>query len=174
MTTLPPRDRTAVSVMLDAGLRASEACALRWRDIDLGGGLLRVQDGKGHRPRVVPLTRAHAAALARDRHPAATPADPVIHHLADHTRPIRRCRLMQIVNAIGPALGRHVHPHMLRHTYACQLLRAGLSLVDIQQCLGHSNVSTTAIYLHVEPMDLAARLRRALGDAQATALTLEV
>jgi site-specific recombinase XerD len=61
---------------------------------------------------------------------------------------------------------------MLRHQYACDALRAGLSLLDVQILLGHSDLRTTSIYLHVRPDDLAARVRRLLAPSPQVSLSL--
>ena len=95
-------------------------------------------------------------------------AHPVIHHTTTPDKPITRQRLAQIVSEIGRHIGVHMWPHMLRHTYACESLRLGLSIYDVMHLLGHRSLNTTVVYLHVQPDELADRVRHA-RDAQLAA-----
>lgn len=168
MTDTTARDRTALTLMLDAGLRAAETCALLWEDIDLPQALLRVH-GKGARDRIVPVTYEVMHRLRADR----GPADQLVWHT--RRRPpsgITTRALHNIVVRAGDDLGFHLHCHMLRHTYATDLMRASVNLRDIQSLLGHASLATTAIYTHVEPTELAARLRRALANPPQLTLRL--
>lgn len=143
--------------MLDAGLRVAEACALLWDDVDMRAGQIRVRQGKGDRDRVVPVTWDMLRALGNDRGPGDFVLYPTRSPL------LRTCprTVQKALQRIGVNLGIILHPHRLRHTYACELLRAGVGIYDLSLLLGHSDVSTTAIYLHVQPDDLAARVRAA-------------
>ena len=148
-------ERAAVLLMLDAGLRAGEVCALRWDALDLGrlrldvvateyrGGTHSPKSGK---PRTVPITRRLAAALTALRKlgsvpwafPSATRPGPRPYDtLAEQVR--RLCDRAGV-----PRLGCHA----LRHTYATESLRAGLDLRTLQHRLGHADIATTAAYLH--------------------------
>jgi len=119
---------------------------------------------------VVPVTHDVATLLAQ---PAAAESPWVLPNLNDPSRPISRRYLHKLVTAWGDACGVALWPHCLRHTYACDLIAAGLSLVDLQQLLGHASVATTAIYLHVRPDALGDRLRSVLsGHGTATQLRL--
>lgn len=142
--------------MLDAGLRCAEACALRWTDVDAPLAMIHVTRGKGARDRVIPVTWPVMRGLLDDR----GPTDYVLWSLRGGHRPIVPRTLHKAIQRIGLLIGYHLHPHMLRHTYATELLRAGLSIRDVQVLLGHARLGTTEIYTHVEPADLAERLRR--------------
>jgi len=186
---MTPRDRTAITVMLDAGLRASEACALTWDDIDDVAATIRVRNGKGGKGRVVPVHPATVAQLLRDRplrplplpglgrpggpSDAPQPA-PVIYRAATPDKPITRSMLHRIVRAAGEAIGVHCWPHMLRHTYACHCLRLGLSVYDLMHLLGHDRLETTVIYLHLQPDELAERVRAAFGGQLAANMRLSL
>jgi len=165
------RDRTALALLLDAGLRASEACALTRANVHPPpASYLRVDNGKGGKDRVVPVTHEVATLLAAPVNVSSPWALPNTYH---PERPLGRRHLYNLVAAWGEACGFALWPHCLRHTYACDLIAAGLSLVDLQQLLGHASVATTAIYLHVRPDALGDRLRSVLsGHGTATQLRL--
>jgi integrase/recombinase XerD len=155
--------------MLEAGLRVSEACSLAWRDVDLLAPVIMVRRGKGGKDRCVPITHALARAIAAERTVSpwvlARPRDPAAH--------ITRATLGQACRRLGHRLGVRLWPHVFRHTYASNCLRAGLSIEDLRRLLGHSNLATTAIYLHVREDDLAARVRAAL-EPRPSQLALEL
>lgn len=147
--------------MLDAGLRAGETVALLWEDLDVAQALIEVRRGKGARDRIIPLTYATMAALrAADRHSS--------HHLVynktDRISPVSTRALNYLAAQLSRDLACHIHPHKLRHTYATECLRAGLTPADVQRLCGHANISTTSIYLHVAPDELASRVRRLLAS----------
>ena len=169
MTTLAPRDETLVLLMLDCGLRVAEAVSLPWSCLDPSGPWLTVLRGKGGRDRVVPVALHTWRRLQALRQPGPwlcpSSLDP-----ARHIMP-RRARV--VVGRLGSLVGIHLHPHMLRHTYAVTLLRAGVPLVDISMALGHSDLATTAIYLRVEPAEAGARIRAALAPATQLELVMD-
>jgi len=145
--------------MLDAGLRSQEACFLPWDQVDRAAGLIRVH-GKGAFDRVVPVTFPVIRQLEIDRGPGPW----LVPNSRDPQAHISTSRIRQILRALGDELDMHLHPHKLRHTYATTLLNVGMNLRDVQLLMGHANLSTTAIYLHVDPRDLAARLRLRLAS----------
>ncbi len=154
---LARRDRALLELLYASGLRVGELVGLDWGDIDLEGRVLRVF-GKGGRERMVPFGRPAAAELGRwlegwhgVRHGAAEDArEPVfLNHrggrLSD--RSVRRILDRYVQRA---ALAAGVHPHTLRHTFATHLLEGGADLRAIQELLGHSSLSTTQKYTHLE------------------------
>jgi integrase/recombinase XerC len=149
------RDRAILELLYAAGLRVSELVGLDWPDVDLPARVLRVM-GKGSKERMVPFGRPAAAALRawldvwdtlRD---ASEEGQPVFltakgKRLGD--RQVRRVidRWVDVA-----AVARGVHPHTLRHTFATHLLEGGADLRAIQELLGHSSLSTTQKYTHLE------------------------
>jgi integrase/recombinase XerC len=145
------RDLCIVLLLGEAGLRRTEAASLRWSDIDFGTGYLRVT-GKGGEERAIPLSPALSAALweylharlpVRDRHERVIPLSPA--RLSDWVA--RYCRWAGIPGRVSA--------HALRHTFATRLLAQGANLRQIQEALGHLEVSTTMRYARVMPGDLA-------------------
>jgi site-specific recombinase XerD len=147
------RNRALVELVYSAGLRASEAVGLDLADVDFDREQLHVR-GKGGKERIVPLGEEAAHLLARYLHEA---------------RPqlVRGAENAVFVSARGKRLDtstlRRVfaHPHRLRHAFATHLLEGGADLRTIQELLGHSSLSTTQLYSHVD----GSRLRRVYDRA---------
>ena len=140
------RNRALVELVYSAGLRSAEAVGLA--DVDFEQELVHVR-GKGGRERVVPLGEEAAAWLARYLHEAR----PQLARGANDALflSVRGRRLdTSTLRRLAP------HPHRLRHAFATHLLEGGADLRTIQELLGHSSLSTTQVYSHVD----ARRLRR--------------
>jgi integrase/recombinase XerC len=158
------RDRAILELLYAAGLRVSELVGLDWTDLDLSARMVRVM-GKGSKERMVPFGRPAAEAL---RHwlaqwetvrAAGGEGQPIFLNkrgtrLSD--RDVRRV-IDKWVDAAAVARG--VHPHTLRHTFATHLLEGGADLRAIQELLGHSSLSTTQKYTHLEVDRLLAVYR---------------
>ena len=158
------RDTAMLEVLYGAGLRVSELVGLPLAALDLRGGLLRVL-GKGRKERLVPIGEPAVAALQRflaDARPAllggrvdSSFAVFITRRGAAMTRQNFFVRLRLLARRAGIPSDR-VSPHVLRHAFATDLLRGGADLRSIQAMLGHSDLSTTEIYTHVD----RSRLRR--------------
>jgi len=161
-TPLGLRDAAMLELLYASGLRASELCALKIGDFNVFLGVVRVF-GKGSKERVVPVGKPACDAIGeylREVRPALAgdkgkTGD--ILFLSRSGKPLERVALWQIVlrNARKCGLLREVSPHTLRHCFATHLLGGGADLRVVQELLGHSDVSTTQIYTHVD----ADRLR---------------
>jgi len=146
------RDRALLELLYGSGLRASEACTLRVRDVDRGRRQIRVT-GKGDKQRMVPL--GGAAEQALDRYLArGRPA--LDRGLADRLFLSVRGRPLQpsdVRRTLERSLTRQGlasrSPHALRHSFATHLLEGGADLLSIQEMLGHASVATTQVYTHV-------------------------
>jgi len=144
--------RAAISVAYGAGLRASEVIALKVSDIDSARMVLRIEDGKGHKDRLAKLSPKLLGEL-RTWYQAAKPRVflfPSRMNAFDHISPRQFARACQSA-AIAAELGKSVHPHMLRHSFATHLLDSGVDIRVIQIMLGHRKLETTAIYARVSP-----------------------
>lgn len=157
-STLARRDRALLELFYSAGLRLAELATLDIDGIDLDDGLARVA-GKGRRTRFAPIGGPARAAL-RDWL-AARPrwADANEHALFVSARGGRlsrraiQARVAHWARRLG--LPHHVHPHMLRHSFATHLLESGGDLRAVQELLGHASISTTQVYTHLEFSRLA-------------------
>jgi len=143
------RNRALVELVYSAGLRSAEAVALDLGDVDFDQELVHVRSGKGGKDRVVPLGEEAAEWVAR--------------YLRDARPELARgaCDAL-FISARGKRLDTSTlrrlipHPHRLRHAFATHLLEGGADLRTIQELLGHSSLSTTQMYSHVD----ARRLRK--------------
>jgi site-specific recombinase XerD len=146
--TLGLRNRALVELVYSAGLRSQEAVDLDLADVDFEQELVHVR-GKGGKERVVPLGEEAAFLLAAyllDARPqlARGAADALF--LSARGRRLDTSTLRRLLP----------HPHRLRHAFATHLLEGGADLRTIQELLGHSSLSTTQMYSHVD----ARRLRK--------------
>ena len=152
-----PKYLALLMTLYGTGLRISEAFALQVGDIDSQRMLIHVRDGKGHKARMVKLS-GQLLAVLREYWRKAQPRTWLFPQRGDATRPMDGGSGHRIVQRFARAAGitRSVGPHTLRHSYATHLLDAGTDLRTIQVLLGHRNIKTTAIYLHVSQAKLAA------------------
>jgi len=149
------RDRALLELFYSSGLRLSELCALRWRDLDLADGLVTVL-GKGSKQRSVPVGSHARTALAawKDQQKAATDA-PVFPGRAGQPISPRAVQLRLRLLAQRQGLFKRVHPHLLRHSFASHVLESSGDLRGVQELLGHADIATTQIYTHLDFQHLA-------------------
>ncbi len=149
------RDRAILELFYSSGLRLSELCALRWRDLDLADGLVTVL-GKGSKQRSVPVG-SHARKALEDwrRESQGQPDAPVFPGRGGATITPRavQIRLQRLAQRQG--LFKRVHPHLLRHSFASHVLESSGDLRGVQELLGHADIATTQIYTHLDYQHLA-------------------
>lgn len=132
-----------------SGLRISEVLALRAKDIDLDAGTVRVQHGKGDRYRVVGIDPGAAAIvlawIERRRALGIPNSRPLICTLDGGQ--VRQDYVRHLLPRLArkARIAKRVHAHGLRHAYALELDREGLSLAGIRDLLGHAAASTTSV-----------------------------
>jgi len=159
------RNRLLIRLMLDTGLRLSEAINLRWVDLDLHIGRLMVRSGKGGVDRTVWVGTEGLASLCRWRERQAslpgTPDPPafIFTTLAGKRVSGRYVHAMLGRYARKAGIAKHVHPHMLRHTFATDLLRSARNIKVVQRALGHAYLSTTEIYTHLVDQDVEEAMK---------------
>jgi site-specific recombinase XerD len=144
---IPLRNRALVELVYSAGLRSAEAVGLDLGDVDFEQELVHVSQAKGGKERVVPLGEEAALWLARylrEARPTLAKGANDAFFLSARGRRLDTSTLRRIVP----------HPHRLRHAFATHLLAGGADLRTIQELLGHSSLSTTQVYSHVDPRHL--------------------
>jgi integrase/recombinase XerC len=149
------RDRAMLELFYSSGLRLSELCGLSWRDLDLLDGLVTVL-GKGAKQRSVPLGSHARHALAQWRASTGAGNDaPVFPGRGGGPISQRAVQLRIGVLAQRQGLFKHVHPHLLRHSFASHILESSGDLRGVQELLGHADIATTQIYTHLDFQHLA-------------------
>jgi integrase/recombinase XerC len=149
------RDHAMLELLYSSGLRVSELCGARWRDLDTDQGLLRVT-GKGNKTRVVPVGRIALAALAALRVSQASGSnDPVLRGRGERALTPGAVRAAIKRRARAQGVWKRVYPHLLRHSCASHLLESSGNLRAVQELLGHADIGTTQIYTHLDFQHLA-------------------
>jgi site-specific recombinase XerD len=156
------RDRALITVMYRAGLRISEALALRVSDIDFRRGVVRVRHGKGDKARIVGVGDGALAVIelwlaTRRQLGLAHNGVPLFCTLKGGPVSDDAVRNMLRRRADRAGIEKRVHPHALRHSYAFELSERGTPPNVIQQALGHTSLQVTDAYLrHIAPADVIA------------------
>ncbi len=150
-SALEIRDVAMFELFYSSGLRLSELAALDIADIDLHDRQLKVRRGKGGKERLLPVGRKAVEALERWLAKRFVSTEPAVfisrqgHRLGQRSIQLRLDRWCR-KTGIDP----HVHPHMLRHSFASHLLESSQDIRAVQELLGHRNISTTQIYTHLD------------------------
>jgi integrase/recombinase XerD len=155
------RDRAILELFYSTGIRREELCSLTIYDVDLQGGMVRINKGKGKKDRVVPLGK-HAVKFLREYIAKVRPK------LTKKNRSERRLFInrygdptsTQVVTIMIRTYARaagmkgSVGAHTFRHTFATGLVRNGADIVAVQRMLGHADLKTTQVYLRSAGVDL--------------------
>jgi site-specific recombinase XerD len=169
------RDRLIVRVLADTGIRATELCQLLVGDITRhqGGSLLKIR-GKGGKERLVPLRPTVARRLERfvRSRREATESDFIFvsrrrGRLSQDYEPLTRNGVLQLLYDLAERarLTKHVYTHLLRHSFATEALRRGMSPVQLANVLGHSGLRMIErTYAHLNVNDAYEAVLRALGS----------
>jgi len=156
--TLAIRDRAMLELIYSSGLRLAELISLNLNDIDFDDRIVTVT-GKGNKTRIVPVGRHAIKAIKRwlKRRTVMTNESEQALFISSRGKRISprsvQDRLKQW--AIKQGLPIHVHPHMLRHSFASHLLESSGDLRAVQELLGHADISTTQVYTHLDFQHLA-------------------
>lgn len=152
------RDKAIMEVIYSSGLRLAELISLDTDSIDRSDATVRIT-GKGGKTRVVPVGRAALAAVAawlKVRGQLA-PLEEKALFVSQNGRRLSPRSVQQRLNqwAQRQGLSTHVHPHMLRHSFASHILESSGDLRAVQELLGHADIATTQIYTHLDFQHLA-------------------
>jgi integrase/recombinase XerC len=152
------RDRALFELAYSSGLRLAELAGLDVERLDLATGEVRVW-GKGAKERIVPVGAPAAAAVrawlkVRSGLPNADPKALFLGRSGKRITP-RSIERRLAEWAIRQGLGRHVHPHMLRHSFASHVLQSSGDLRAVQEMLGHASIASTQVYTHLDFQYLA-------------------
>ncbi len=149
------RDRAMLELFYSSGLRLSELVGLRWLDLSLDDGEVRVL-GKGSKTRIVPVGRHAITALrALGAEQGMPPESPIFRGRGGAPINPRTVQLRLKTLALQQGIPKHIHPHLLRHTFASHMLESSGDLRAVQELLGHADIATTQIYTHLDFQHLA-------------------
>jgi len=133
-----PRERAAISLLLDTGLRRAEACSLKWEDIDFKSGAVVVRKGKGSKSRVVGIGASARRALLK------------LPRQGEYILSLKPAGLRMLVERVAERAGLEgVGCHALRRTAATLLTRNGMGTFALQRTLGHASIQTTLLYVNL-------------------------
>ncbi len=144
------RDHAIIVLLAYSGMRVSELCSLDVEDIDFIEGIVRIRSGKGDKDRIVVVDRRAIETLKDYLHDEKRYNGPLfLTQKNSRITPVHVERLIRKYSKLA-GISKHVTPHVIRHTFATTLLKNGADIRFIQQLLGHSSISTTEIYTHVD------------------------
>ena len=168
------RNLAMVRLLLDTGLRASEIINLRHRDLDLATGRLWVRQGKGKKDRGLWFNGSSRGVLLSWLDLKATlpcganfiQAGYFFTDLITGKKPICGRWMRKMVARLAEKVGldKRGHPHLFRHSFATDLLRDTKNLFLVSKALGHSDISTTQIYLHLADPELEDAMKNLRGN----------
>jgi len=159
------RDRCMFELMYRAGLRVSEVCALEVRDVDLARGTIRVTDGKGGDGTAYFDSASVADLITRwkDRRKLLGVGKRAPLFCTLKGGPVSPTQLRDKAKRIARRAGidpKKVTPHVLRHTFATELLDEGFNIRKVQEAVRHADLSTTMLYTHVLDSELRNEIQK--------------
>lgn len=146
------RDLAVIELLYSTGMRVSEVVALDIQDVDLSRGTVRVRHGKGGKERLAFLGEFARRALERYLSHRATWAGPTAGpalFIGKRGKRLSDRGVRRLLDRRAVRIGKPVHPHMLRHSFATHMLENGADVRVIQELLGHASLSTTQKYTHM-------------------------
>jgi len=157
------RNRVMLKLMLDTGLRLSEAINLRWKDLDLNSGKVMVRQGKGAKDRTLWTGEANLVDLInwreRQTEKVGQSTEYVFTTLEGGPLDPRYIQRMVKRYAVKAGIEKNISPHTLRHSFATDLYRETTNIRLTQKALGHANLQTTQIYTHIVDEELEGALK---------------
>ena len=164
--TLPQvRARILLELIYGSGLRISECQSLTWDRIDTSAKLVRVL-GKGNKERIVPLTESFIDRIENYKQiqvqAGHLPTARGYVFLSEGGKPFGLRTLRNDIHDLLREIGWEgkASPHVLRHSFATHLLENGAEIMSVKEMLGHSNISTTQVYTHVNAERLRAAFKK--------------
>lgn len=160
---LQQRDRAMIYLLYATGVRVSELITITLPHLDVESGFVRVM-GKRSKERIIPFAPVAGELLHEyltSGRPYVKPETEVL-FVGAGGEPLTRQAFWKTLKrfAVLAGIPQGLHPHMLRHTFATDLLKSGMNLRSLQMLLGHADLQTTQIYTHVTPEKLAEVIQK--------------
>lgn len=158
----PHRNKVMIKLLLATGLRLSEMTNLKWRDINLISGQLKVVEGKGAKDRILYINDHMLDDLKAWRERQLEEWGET--DLVFTSRNLKRLDGKAVRKTIRvyrkkAGIDKHITTHSFRHTFASDLLRENKNIIIVQKALGHTDVSTTQIYTHIVDDELEEAMK---------------
>lgn len=164
------RNYVMMAVMYRAGLRVAEVLGLEPQHVDARRSQIRVEGGKGDKDRTIPVEpwlidaikswQTVRGDVQKKAGAKWQKTRSVFCTLKGRKLNDRYVRAMVKRETEAAGIEKDIHPHTLRHTYASELLEDGFTIREVQDLLGHADLSTTMIYTHVNPVHMAEKVRK--------------
>jgi len=159
------RDKALILFLFDTGVRSSELCNMRFRDVDFDNSRATVT-GKGKKQRIIQFgknTARHLWKYHSARFPGQQPfPDDYLFADDENLGPMNRDSVRQLISRLGEKAGVvNAHPHRFRHTFAVEFLRNGGNVYQLQDLLGHTTLEMCRRYVKLANNDLQEIHRRA-------------
>ena len=151
-STSNTKHRLIIKMLYASGLRLEELVSLKRNDIDFLQGIITVRKGKGKKDRITIIAKALELDILQ-YYSKSSFSSP--YFLEGRKGKYSKKAVQLVLQNAGNAIGLHVTPHMLRHSFATHLLESGVDIAHIQRLLGHADITTTNIYLHLSKKDLS-------------------
>lgn len=155
-----------MEMMYRAGLRVSEVCNLTTGDVDLNEGFVYIQQSKNKKDRYVPIEdetimwcRLWQAARPESKYFFSTLSGGKLSDTYIRQVCYRKSKRSGVYITDNKEI-KPVHPHVLRHCFATELLEEGFSIREVQELLGHASIDTTMVYTHIRPKNLASKIKQ--------------
>ncbi len=152
------RDRLILRLLYRCGLRVSELTHLRIEDIMFADNHIIVRLGKGGKDRIVPVDHSTLDMiedfLRSDETGEIAESGYLIYSKKEEIMSTRQVERLVAEYGKKSGIEQHIHPHMLRHSFAVHCLKSGMNLRTVQKMLGHSSLTTTQIYLDITGDDV--------------------
>jgi integrase len=143
-----------IKLSLDLGTRVSETLRLTWQDVDMERRLVHIWNTKSNRPRAIPMTnRVHELLVKRLKKGVGSPCPQTL------TPDSIRYQWDRMKAVLGLSGDQQFIPHSMRHTFASRLIQRGAHLAEVQELMGHADITTTRRYAHLTPANLEQAIK---------------
>lgn len=171
----PHRNRTIIMLLLNTGLRLAEMTSLKWKDVSLVSGQVKVVEGKGLKDRILYVDNNTLEELRgwRERQLEGWGCSSYVFT----TRTLKLLDGKYVWTMIktykdNADIDKSITPHSLRHTFATDLLRKSKNIRIVQKALGHSDISTTQVYTHIVDDELEDAMKT-LRDSRSSEASID-
>jgi site-specific recombinase XerD len=157
------REKSILSLLAYSGIRNQELCSLRIRNLNLAQQSVFVENGKGHKSRLVFISGNCCELLQKYLHTTRIDISPdeLLFLTLRNNLPLEPQDLRKIIKTVAKRtkITKRIHPHLFRHSLATNMLNRGANLMTIKEQLGHKYIETTMIYIHSTQQRVQAEYR---------------